>query len=78
MDNVMDTFRNLANDMVIKLLASSIIVALFYHAVLFGLFGCVVFLDLFYKMACLEPSESGNANAGGYTFGLPVWHTTGA
>ena len=38
MDNVMDTFRNLANDMVIKLLASSLLVALFYHAVLFGLF----------------------------------------
>lgn len=54
MDNVMDTFRNLANDMVIKLLASSIIVALFYHAVLFGLFGCVVFLDLFTRWLALS------------------------
>lgn len=47
MDNVLNTLRNLSHDMVIKLLASSIIVALFYHAMLFAMFGAVVFLDLF-------------------------------
>lgn len=54
MDNVLNSLRNLSHDMVIKLLASSIIVVLFYHAVLFGLFGCVVFLDLFTRWLALS------------------------
>ena len=47
MDNVLNTLKNLSHDMALKLLASSIMVALFYHAVLFAMFGAVVFLDLF-------------------------------
>ena len=54
MDNVLSTLRNLSHDMVIKLLASSIIVALFYHAVLFAMFGAVVFLDLFSRWLALS------------------------
>lgn len=54
MNDVVNTLRNLANDMVIKLLASSIIVALFYHAVLFAMFGAVVFLDLFSRWLALS------------------------
>lgn len=54
MNDVVNTIRNLANDMVIKLLASSLLVALFYHAMLFGLFGCVVFLDLFTRWLALS------------------------
>ena len=54
MNDVVNTLRNLANDMVIKLLASSIIVALFYHAVLFAMFGVVVFLDLFSRWLALS------------------------
>lgn len=54
MDNVLNTLRNLSHDMVLKLLASSIIVALFYHAVLFAMFGAVVFLDLFSRWLALS------------------------
>ena len=54
MDNVLNTLRNLSHDMVIKLLASSIIVALFYHAMLFAMFGAVVFLDLFSRWLALS------------------------
>lgn len=54
MDNVMNTFRNLANDMVIKLLASSIIAALCYHAILFAVFALVVFLDLFTRWIAIS------------------------
>lgn len=54
MDNVFNTLQNLSHDVLIKLLASSLLVALFYHAVLFGLFGCVVFLDLFTRWLALS------------------------
>lgn len=54
MDNVLNTLRNLSHDMVIKLLASSILVAICYHAALFFAFGCVVFLDLFTRWLALS------------------------
>lgn len=54
MDNVLNTLQNLSHNMALKLLASSIMVALFYHAVLFGLFGCVVSLDLFTRWLALS------------------------
>lgn len=81
MDNVMDTFRNLANDMVIKLLASSIIVALFYHAMLFGLFGCVVFLDLFTRWLALSHqnlvTQMQEATLLDCLYGIPQAHKAG-
>ena len=54
MDNVLNTLRNLSHDMVIKLLASSILVAICYHAALFFAFGGVVFLDLFTRWLALS------------------------
>lgn len=54
MANVLNTLRNLSHDMVIKLLASSILVAIGYHAALFFAFGCVVFLDLFTRWLALS------------------------
>lgn len=54
MDNVLNTLRNLSHDMVIKLLASSILVSICYHAALFFAFGCVVFLDLFTRWLALS------------------------
>ena len=54
MDNVLNTLKNLSHDMALKLLASSIMVALFYHAVLFAMFGAVVFLDLFSRWLALS------------------------
>nr|DAL25784.1 MAG TPA_asm: holin [Caudoviricetes sp.] len=81
MDNVMDTFRNLANDMVIKLLASSLLVALFYHAVLFGLFGCVVFLDLFTRWLALSHqhlvTHKQEATLVDCLYGIPSAHKAG-
>ena len=54
MDDIANTLKNLTHDMVLKLLASSILVALFYHAVLFAMFGAVVFLDLFSRWLALS------------------------
>lgn len=54
MDDIANTLKNLTHDMVLKLLASSILVALFYHAVLFAMFGTVVFLDLFSRWLALS------------------------
>lgn len=54
MDNIVNTLRHLSHDVLIKILASSIIVALFYHAVLFAMFGAVVFLDLFSRWLALS------------------------
>lgn len=54
MDCIANTLKNLTHDMVLKLLASSILVALFYHAVLFAMFGAMVFLDLFSRWLALS------------------------
>lgn len=54
MDAITNTLKNLTHDMVLKLLASSILVALFYHAVLFAMFGAMVFLDLFSRWLALS------------------------
>ena len=54
MDDIANTLKNLTHDMVLKLLASSILVALFYHAVLFAMFGAMVFLDLFSRWLALS------------------------
>lgn len=54
MDDIANTLKNLTHDMVLKLLASSLLVALFYHAVLFAMFGAVVFLDLFSRWLALS------------------------
>lgn len=54
MDDIANTLKNLTHDMVLKILASSILVALFYHAVLFAMFGAMVFLDLFSRWLALS------------------------
>lgn len=54
MDDIANTLKNLTHDMVLKLLASSILVALFYYAVLFAMFGAMVFLDLFSRWLALS------------------------
>ena len=54
MDDIANTLKNLTHDMVLKLLASSILMALFYHAVLFAMFGAMVFLDLFSRWLALS------------------------
>lgn len=81
MNDVVNTLRNLANDMVIKLLASSILVALFYHAMLFGLFGCVVFLDLFTRWLALSHqhlvTHKQEATLVDCLYGIPSAHQAG-
>lgn len=81
MDNIVNTLRNLSNDVLIKLLASSIIVALFYHAMLFGLFGCVVFLDLFTRWLALSHqnlvTQKQEATLVDCLYGIPQAHRTG-
>lgn len=81
MNDVVNTLRNLANDMVIKLLASSILVALFYHAMLFGLFGCVVFLDLFTRWLALSHqhlvTHKQEATLVDCLYGIPQAHKAG-
>lgn len=54
MDDITNTLKNLTHDMVLKLLASSILAALFYHAVFFAMFGAMVFLDLFSRWLALS------------------------
>lgn len=81
MDNVMNTFRNLANDMVIKLLASSIIAALCYHAILFAVFALVVFLDLFTRWLAISHRRLIENHADGSLIssikGIPEAHRVG-
>ena len=81
MDNVLNTLRNLSHDVLIKLLASSLLVALFYHAVLFGLFGCVVFLDLFTRWLALSHqhlvTHKQEATLVDCLYGIPSAHKAG-
>lgn len=81
MNDVVNTFRNLANDMVIKLLASSIIVAICYHAALFFAFGCVVFLDLFTRWLALSHqhlvTHKQEATLVDCLYGIPQAHKAG-
>ena len=81
MNDVVNTLRNLANDMAIKLLASSILAALFYHAMLFGLFGCVVFLDLFTRWLALSHqhlvTHKQEATLVDCLYGIPSAHKAG-
>ena len=81
MDNVLNTLRNLSHDVLIKLLASSLLVALFYHAVLFGLFGCVVFLDLFTRWLALSHqnlvTQKQEATLVDCLYGIPQAHKAG-
>lgn len=81
MDNIVNTLRNLSHDVLIKLLASSIIVALFYHAMLFGLFGCVVFLDLFTRWLALSHqnlvTQKQEATLVDCLYGIPQAHKAG-
>lgn len=81
MDNVMNTLKNLSHDMVIKLLASSILMALFYHAVLFAMFGAVVFLDLFSRWLALShqylATHKQEATLVDCLYGIPSAHKAG-
>lgn len=81
MDNIVNTLRNLSHDVLIKLLASSIIVALFYHAMLFGLFGCVVFIDLFTRWLALSHqnlvTQKQEATLVDCLYGIPQAHKAG-
>lgn len=54
MDNVINTLKNLSHDVVIKLLTSSILVAVCYHTALCFAFGLVVFLDLFTRWIAIS------------------------
>ena len=81
MDNVINTLKSLSHDMVIKLLASSILVAICYHAALFFAFGLVVFLDLFTRWLAISHKrliaireDGGLINA---FFGIPAAHRAG-
>lgn len=81
MDNVINTLKNLSHDVVIKLLTSSILVAICYHAALFFAFGMVVFLDLFtrwlaisHKRLIATREEGGLINA---FLGIPAAHRAG-
>ena len=81
MDNVINTLKNLSHDMVIKLLASSILVAIGYHAALFFAFGMVVFFDLFTRWLAISHKrlidmreDGGLINA---FFGIPAAHRAG-
>lgn len=81
MDNIVNTLRNLSHDVLIKLLASSIIAAFFYHAVLFCLFGCVVFLDLFTRWLALSHqhlvTHKQEATLVDCLYGIPSAHKAG-
>lgn len=81
MNDVVNTLRNLANDMVIKLLASSILVAICYHAALFFAFGLVVFLDLFTRWLALSHqhlvTHKQEATLVDCLYGIPQAHKAG-
>lgn len=81
MDNVLNTLRNLSHDMVIKLLASSILVAICYHAALFFAFGLVVFLDLFTRWLALSHqnlvTQKQEATLVDCLYGIPQAHKAG-
>ena len=81
MDNVLNTLRNLSHDMVIKLLASSILVAICYHAALFFAFGLVVFLDLFTRWLALSHqnlvTQKPEATLVDCLYGIPQAHKAG-
>ena len=81
MDNVMNTVKSLSHDMVIKLLASSILVAICYHAALFVAFGLVVFLDLFTRWLAISHKRLIAIRADGGLinsfFGIPAAHRAG-
>lgn len=81
MDNVINALKNLSHDMVIKLLASSILTAICYHAALSFAFGLVVFLDLFTRWLAISHKrlidmreDGGLINA---FFGIPAAHRAG-
>ena len=80
-NNVINTLKNLSHDMVIKLLASSILVAIGYHAAVFFAFGMVVFLDLFTRWLAISHKrliaireDGGLINS---FFGIPAAHRAG-
>lgn len=81
MDNVLNTLRNLSHDMVIKLLASSILVTICYHAALFFAFGLVVFLDLFTRWLALSHqnlvTQKQEATLVDCLYGIPQAHKAG-
>ena len=81
MDNVLNTLRNLSHDMVIKLLASSILVTICYHAALFFAFGLVVFLDLFTRWLALSHQnlvrQKQEATLVDCLYGIPQAHKAG-
>lgn len=81
MDNVLNTLRNLSHDMVIKLLASSILAAICYHAALFFAFGLVVFLDLFTRWLALSHqnlvTQKQEATLVDCLYGIPQAHKAG-
>ena len=81
MDDIANTLKNLTHDMILKLLASSLLATLFYHAVLFGLFGCVVFLDLFTRWLALSHQnlvkQRQEATLVDCLYGIPSAHKAG-
>ena len=54
MQHFFETWKETTKCWLAKFIVSAVLTTFFYHAVLFGLFGCVVFLDLFTRWLALS------------------------
>lgn len=54
MQHFFETWKETSKCWLAKFIVSAVLTTFFYHAMLFGLFGCVVFLDLFTRWLALS------------------------